>query len=165
MTDTNPLTPAREQEIRQQVVAALSIAGAFCGECGFEPGDVGCSDCRRCHAMYADAVLPILRAELAARQSRAEVLRDFLVLLEHSAGDGVVENLLAHNPDLEQLTAATEKDNAQPDTLPAWLYQRFSRSRTNAPSWSALTEEDQSYWEHEARAVQRAVARGGFKTT
>lgn len=51
------------------------------------------------------------RAYLAEHDTaqRAEVLRDFLWRLEQSAGDGVVENLLAHNPDLEQLTAATEK--------------------------------------------------------
>ncbi|TFI30088.1 hypothetical protein [Streptomyces sp. 4R-3d] len=58
------LSPEREQEIREQIIQALSISGAFCGECGFEPGDVGCSDCQRAHARYADAVMPILLAEM-----------------------------------------------------------------------------------------------------
>jgi hypothetical protein len=47
---------------REQVLAALSLAGAFCGECGFEPGETGCADCVRVREMYADAVMPILGA-------------------------------------------------------------------------------------------------------
>lgn len=47
------------------------------------------------------------------------------------------------------------------DTLPAWLAQRFGRL-PRAP-WDEMSPDDQSYWEHEAAAVRRAVARGGFK--
>jgi hypothetical protein len=47
------------------------------------------------------------------------------------------------------------------DTLPAWLAQRFD---PRCPDWDALGDDDRSYWEHQARAVRRAVARGGFKT-
>lgn len=67
---------------------------------------------------------------------------------------------------LPVLDTPTEADarEAEPDTLPEWLYQRFARYRRHAPAWSALSEDDQSYWEHEAAAVRRAVARGGFKT-
>lgn len=50
------------------------------------------------------------------------------------------------------------------DTLPEWLYQRFARYRRHAPAWSNLSDHDQDYWAHEAAAVRRAVARGGFKT-
>lgn len=59
---------------------------------------------------------------------------------------------------------ATELANlaAQPDTLPAWLHQRFD---PRGPDWDQLDEDDRSYWEHQARAVRRAVARGGFKST
>lgn len=50
------------------------------------------------------------------------------------------------------------------DTLAEWLHFRFARcvseSRT---SWGDLSEEDRAFWEHEAKAVRRAVARGGFK--
>ena len=45
-------------------------------------------------------------------------------------------------------------------TLPAWLHQRFD---PRGPDWDQLDDDDRSYWEHQARAVRRAVARGGFK--
>ncbi|TPM76469.1 hypothetical protein FKO01_63850 [Mesorhizobium sp. B2-3-3] len=48
----------------------------------------------------------------------------------------------------------------QPDTLAPWLYQRFM---VGGAGWDHLDEEDRSYWEHHARAVRRAVVRGGFK--
>lgn len=50
------------------------------------------------------------------------------------------------------------------NTFAEWLYNRMSvhmaRSR---PAWRDLTEEDRSYWEHEAQAVGRAYMRGGYK--
>ncbi|MEU0952811.1 hypothetical protein ABZ353_10780 [Streptomyces niveus] len=50
------------------------------------------------------------------------------------------------------------------DTLAAWLYHRFSgRVWTAQLSWEFLSQDDKDYWEHEAKAVRRAVARGGFK--
>lgn len=45
------------------------------------------------------------------------------------------------------------------DTFPAWLAQRFDPQ--GAP-WDGMSDDDRSYWEHQARAVRRAVARGGF---
>lgn len=48
-----------------------------------------------------------------------------------------------------------------PDTLPQWLYQRFARDLN--VQWDDLADDNQSYWAHEAAAVRRAVARGGFK--
>lgn len=53
-------------------------------------------------------------------------------------------------------------DQMTPDTLPAWLYQRFARTAT-VSGWDDLSGDDQSYWAHHAAAVRRAVARGGFK--
>jgi len=47
------------------------------------------------------------------------------------------------------------------DTLPAWLYQRFM---SHGVGWDNLDADDRAYWEHEAAAVRRAVARGGFKS-
>ena len=47
------------------------------------------------------------------------------------------------------------------DTLPQWLYQRFNP--TGVP-WENLHPGEQLYWKHEAAAVRRAVARGGFKS-
>lgn len=46
------------------------------------------------------------------------------------------------------------------DTFPAWLARRMD---PRGPKWDAMSDDDRSYWEHEARAVQRAVARDGFK--
>jgi hypothetical protein len=56
-----------------------------------------------------------------------------------------------------------EAASAAADTLPAWLYWRFTGP--DAPTWATLAANDRSYWEHQARAVRRAVARGGFKAT
>lgn len=53
-------------------------------------------------------------------------------------------------------------ERVRPDTFPAWLYQRFSRSHSATP-WAELHEGDQLWWGHEAAAVRRAVLRGGFK--
>jgi hypothetical protein len=64
-------------DLRAEVMSALSTAGAFCGECGFEPGEAGCPDCVRVRGMYADAVMPIierLRAELARRDAAFEAV-------------------------------------------------------------------------------------------
>ncbi len=47
------------------------------------------------------------------------------------------------------------------DTLAPWLYRRFMVAGVG---WDQLDEDDRSYWEHHARAVRRAVARGGFRT-
>lgn len=47
------------------------------------------------------------------------------------------------------------------DTLPAWLAQRFD---PRGPDWDNLDANDRNYWEHHARAVRRAVERGGFKS-
>jgi hypothetical protein len=46
------------------------------------------------------------------------------------------------------------------DTLPAWLAQRFD---PNGAPWDSMSPDDRSYWEHQAKAVRRAVARDGFK--
>ncbi|CAH9419589.1 hypothetical protein SGL43_06644 [Streptomyces globisporus] len=54
----------------ETAIQALSTAGAFCGECGFEPGDRGCPDCERTWAGYVRA----LRA--AGWAARIEAIRD-----------------------------------------------------------------------------------------
>lgn len=54
-------------------------------------------------------------------------------------------------------------DVEKPDTLPQWLRWRFGGQRTFGVPFHDLDDADQSYWEHEAAAVRRAVARGGFK--
>lgn len=48
------------------------------------------------------------------------------------------------------------------DTLAEWLYARFDHSLID---WENMLPEDQEKWRHDARAVRRAVARGGFKSS
>ncbi|WP_405964797.1 hypothetical protein OG713_34675 [Streptomyces sp. NBC_00723] len=60
---------------------------------------------------------------------------------------------------LRRLAAEEQPAEAQ-DSLPAWLYRRFM---PDGAGWENLDADDRSYWEHQARAVRRAVARGGFK--
>ncbi|MFD5002181.1 hypothetical protein ACFWMV_04665 [Streptomyces mutabilis] len=54
---------------------------------------------------------------------------------------------------------AEEVQPAGDDTLPAWLHWRFG---PHGQPWSDVPDEDKALWEHQARAVRRAVARGGF---
>lgn len=71
--------------LRDRIAAALSNAGAFCGNCGFEPGDRGkCADCERCWSSYADAVLPLLADERDA--GRRDGLREAATVADE-AGD------------------------------------------------------------------------------
>lgn len=58
--------------------------------------------------------------------------------------------------------AELECPAAEADTLPAWLYSRFMAGLSGV-GWDNLDADDRAYWEHQARAVRRAVARGGFK--
>lgn len=50
---------------------------------------------------------------------------------------------------------------SEQDTLAEWLFNRFAV--WTARKWDELDGDDRLYWEHEANAVRRAVARGGFK--
>lgn len=104
-----------------------------------------------------------LRAELATARSDALTAgADAIDDMEHRnawAGRPVTASTCSEF--LRGMAAGSQP--ASEDTLPAWLYQRFSRSRPNSPAWERLMDEDRSYWEHQARAVRRAVARGGFR--
>ena len=63
------------------------------------------------------------------------------------------------------MTDNTTSPEPGTDTLPEWLHQRFGaylHGGDNQP-WDHLPDDDRAYWAHEAAAVQRAVARGGFK--
>lgn len=88
MTDQpQPLDAAR---LREEILAALSAAGAFCGACGFEPGEIGCADCVRVRELYADAIAPItdrLTADLQQAQQQAAMGDRALRLLLHYAAE------------------------------------------------------------------------------
>jgi hypothetical protein len=47
------------------------------------------------------------------------------------------------------------------DTLAPWLANRFD---PNGATWDGMSDDDRTYWQHQAAAVRRAVARGGFKS-
>jgi hypothetical protein len=57
-------------------------------------------------------------------------------------------------------TEVAAAEQAPKDTLAPWLAKRFDPQ--GAP-WDGMSDDDRSYWEHQARAVRRAVARDGFK--
>ena len=61
---------------------------------------------------------------------------------------------------VEAKTASVPVKETPADTFPAWLANRFD---PNGAPWDGMSDDDRSYWEHQARAVRRAVARGGFK--
>lgn len=64
----------------EKAIQALSDAGAFCGVCGFQPGDRGCPDCEGCWRNYVDALRKAGWApahELAEKQ-RGQLLPDDL---------------------------------------------------------------------------------------
>ena len=86
------------------------------------------------------AELEALRAEVAALRAERHVTNEAL-------------------DDAVQALRATEV-RGELGTLPAWLYQRFL---PGGIAWEYLDAETREYWEHQARAVQRAVQRGGFK--
>ncbi|MEH0552538.1 hypothetical protein [Streptomyces sp. B21-101] len=112
--------------------------------------------------------VPALLAEI--RRLRAE-LAEYEVLNPQQCPKGVhadwlVDSEYAHvcpwceNERLRARVAELEGGANGPDTLPAWLHWRFG---PHGQPWSDVPAEDQALWEHQARAVRRAVARGGFK--
>ena len=101
-----------------------------------------------------------LRDELATASSERDCLAMAVLFASQwtpqapmSLREGIDE-ILATMPGAERASGPVS------DTLPAWLYQRFM---PHGEGWDRLDDEDRAYWEHQARAVRRAVARGGFK--
>lgn len=56
-----------QPHLRDEIAQALSEAGAFCGECGFEPGGTGCADCVRVRHLYVEAVVDVVQPRIAGR--------------------------------------------------------------------------------------------------
>lgn len=82
------------------------------------------------------------------------------------AADPMVGSLARDGFGLDEIAAMqadTRAGHGAPDTLPEWLYQRWG-SKRGEPAWSELDQDDRSYWEREATAIRRAVARNGFRT-
>jgi hypothetical protein len=101
--------------------------------------------------------------ELAMMRSLVRTLR--VTVRPDSAGLGEVRQLLHHHAAddaaAREQGKSSHQADATPDTFPAWLAQRFDR---NSPPWDGMSDADRTYWEHEAAAVRRALARRGFKT-
>lgn len=74
-----------------------------------------------------------------------------------------VGRLDAHRKEAERLVDEALNEVPEQDTLAEWLYKRLIQSYHSEVTWEELDENDKSYFEHEAAAVRRAVARGGFK--
>ena len=111
--------------------------------------------------------IPSTRRLVTRTRSRAEVLgghtdvvwvdgHDSCIALSHV--DVVSEDEWEKAKAAEVETAPAPVTSA--DTFPAWLARRFD---PNGAPWDGMSDDDRSYWEHQARAVRRAVARGGFK--
>ncbi|MFB6665915.1 hypothetical protein [Streptomyces parvus] len=111
-------------------------------------------------AIKAAATIKRLRAERAELNRRLDCLRGDMRDMESS--------LREQDAEFERIrrladgaAAGVQPPTSEADTLAPWLYQRFMVA---GAGWDQLDEDDRSYWEHHARAVRRAVARGGFKT-
>jgi hypothetical protein len=125
----------------------------------------GCAGCEL-RDRIAAALLEItaaVSAAVAPPTDRAAVRHEADWIVEHCPDHGCVEpsTEVCHCEIADRLRRmADETATELADTLPAWLYQRFM---PDGIGWDQLDEDDRSYWEHQARAVRRAVARGGFK--
>lgn len=111
----------------------------------------------------------VLAADGQAYDGELAMLRGLVRTLRAAARNGdlpAMQQALIHhaNDDAEAREKTTAPSGGgTPDTLAAWLYQRFAVIH-GAPPWDLLSDDSRAYWEHHARAVRRAVARGGFKT-
>jgi hypothetical protein len=108
---------------------------------------------------------PSDRRLVTRTRSKAEVLgghTDVVWVDGHSACialshvDPVSEDVWQAAKEAEAITEAAKPK----DTLAPWLANRFDPQ--GAP-WDGMSDDDRTYWDHQARAVRRAVARGGCK--
>jgi hypothetical protein len=139
-----PLTDARLAEIAERTPKRAAALTAWIDK--FSPLD-GQRDLENAETVLEEDV-PALLAEVqrlkAERHSTNEALDDAVKALR----------------DMRDRSVDLEVIPAQSYTLAPWLYWRFG---SNDQRWDDLADDDKSYWEHHARAVRRAVVRGGFK--
>ncbi|MFE0207054.1 hypothetical protein [Streptomyces sp. NPDC058985] len=102
-----------------------------------------------------------LRAEVYGQWVREDgEVTDARCSNRYTAPEGDVAEWPAWLAEMATAWRPTPAAPAPADTLAAWLHRRFEPRDVD---WEQLGEDDRSYWEHQARAVRRAVARGGFK--
>lgn len=94
-----PMTD-RPDMVREGILAALSTAGAFCGESGFQPGETGCADCVRVRSMYADAVMPVIDRLRAVSEGRRAA-----AVASHASEGVLQEQINAQAAELDRLRA------------------------------------------------------------
>lgn len=123
----------------------LSLAGKSLGDLGFPNAS----------ALLADTAAVVLAA---ARNPEAEPQTLAHGLTAKEAAFRLIADTTNNPETAAQFRQAADQERA--DTFPAWLARRMD---PQGPDWDEMGEEDRSHWEHEARAVRRAVARGGFK--
>ncbi|MFM9540002.1 hypothetical protein [Streptomyces turgidiscabies] len=104
---------------------------------------------------------PAVGPGIAAADNPTPLRWDLNDVLEEGADPGTILHTV-----LDRLGIALPGTDAKPaiveqDTLPAWLYQRFAVIHGCAP-WDQIDDGQRAYWEHQARAVRRAVERNGF---
>lgn len=64
-------------DLRDKIVGALNIEGAFCGICDREPGQsLYCTACVRVLNRYADAVLAVIDLDKVRAEAQVEALRE-----------------------------------------------------------------------------------------
>jgi hypothetical protein len=73
--------------LRDEIAQALSEAGAFCGECGFQPGETGCPDCVRVRHLYVEAVVGVVQPRLNVRAKIRKLEAELDQLRAHAAAD------------------------------------------------------------------------------
>lgn len=127
-------TPTPTGTLRDRIATALSAAGAFCGSCGFEPGDRGkCADCERCWSSYADALMSLIAAEREAGR-RAGMAADTATTTD-GHGDGLPLGAVqerattaAANAYQAGLLAAADVADCDDGTITAQELRRMARA-------------------------------------
>lgn len=170
---TQPLTPQQLDDIDAAIAAYQQHAPTGFACCSAHPAADTASalvaEVRRLTAELADQVryAATLEADLCTCEPLCEN-GEYL----HAADCPVVDIQMQVYGGPDEETHVVADDSSDPehiddcpgcdttDTLPAWLAQRFD---PRGADWEQLGDDDRAYWEHQARAVRRAVARGGFK--
>jgi hypothetical protein len=95
-------TPMTADDLAMQ---ALSDAGAFCGECGFQPGERGCPDCER---HYEWCVTALRKAGWAPRTEVLAEAADELVASCPDHGSADLVDMVCRCPVADELRRKAE---------------------------------------------------------
>jgi hypothetical protein len=139
-------SPAEVSDLIQAFSAeVLAQAGTSLGELGYGSAAALLAD-------TANVIATSVRDPKAKPQTMAHGLT------AKEAAFRLIADTTTNPETAAQFRQAADKERA--DTFPAWLAHRMD---PQGPDWDAMNDEDRTHWEHQARAVRRAVARDGFK--